>query len=84
MWLVKLNESIFFAITVLFDLVTLPVELNASKRAKDYLKSTGNYSHEELKGIDAVLKAAAYTYLASTLAGALQLLRLILLVSRDD
>lgn len=74
----------FFGITVLFDLVTLPVELNASKRAKDYLKSTGNYNEDELKGISSVLNAAAFTYLASTLAGALQLLRLIMLIRRDD
>ena len=73
-----------FSITVLFDLVTLPVELNASKRAKEYLNSTGSYNEEELKGIASVLNAAAFTYLASTLAGALQLLRLIFLVSIDD
>jgi len=72
------------AIVVLFDLVTLPVELDASRRAKNYLKSTGIYSEEELRGFSKVLKAAAFTYVASTLAGVLQLIRLLGIVSRDD
>lgn len=73
-----------FAITVIFDLITLPVELNASKRAAEYLRQTGDYSDQELKGVRKVLNAAAFTYIASTLAGALQLLRLIGIVKRSD
>lgn len=64
-------------IVVLFDLVTLPVEINASNRAKQYLAATGRYSYEELQGVSKVLNAAAFTYIAATLAGILQLLRLI-------
>lgn len=64
-------------IVVLFDLVTLPVEINASNRAKKYLASTGRYSREELEGVSKVLNAAAFTYIAATLAGILQLMRLI-------
>ena len=73
-----------FAITVLFDLITLPVEINASKRAAEYLKQTGDYNEQELIGVRKVLRAAAFTYIASTLAGALQLLRLIGIVRRND
>lgn len=73
-----------FAVTFIFQLITLPVELNASKRAEDYLRSTGNYSDEELKGVKKVLKAAAFTYIASTLAAAIQLLRLIGILRHSD
>lgn len=68
---------ILLGIVVLFDLVTLPVEINASNRAKRYLADTGRYSYEELEGVSKVLNAAAFTYIAATLAGVLQLLRLI-------
>ena len=71
------------SITILFSLVTLPVELNASRRAKQYLASIGEYSSEELKGVSRVLTAAAFTYVASALAGILQLIRLIA-IARDD
>ena len=74
---------ILVGIVLLFDLVTLPVELNASKSAKDYLVSTGEFNKEELEGVSKVLTAAAFTYLASTLAGALQLIRLISYADRD-
>ena len=64
-------------VVVLFDFVTLPVEINASNRAKRYLASTGRYTKEELEGVSKVLNAAAFTYVAATLAGVLQFLRLI-------
>ena len=70
------------SIVVLFDLVTLPVEINASKRGKQYLISTGEYSIEDIAGVSQVLTAAAFTYVAATLAGVLQLLRLISRVKR--
>jgi Zn-dependent membrane protease YugP len=73
-----------FSLVVLFELVTLPVELNASKRAMAYLTSTGNYSDEELKGARKVLNAAAFTYVAAAMAGALQLLRLLGSLRRSD
>ena len=69
---------------VLFDVVTLPVEINASKRAKRYLLSTGEYTSEEIEGVSKVLTAAAFTYLAATLAGVLQVIRLIGVFNRRD
>ena len=74
---------IMLGIVVLFDLVTLPVEINASKRAKAYLVSTGRYSSQEIEGVSKVLTAAAFTYIAVTLAGVLQLIRLLNRVRRD-
>lgn len=74
---------ILFSVVVVFDLVTLPVEINASNRAKQYLASTGAYSEEELYGASKVLNAAALTYVAATLASILQLIRLISRVRRD-
>ena len=66
-----------FGLTLLFSLVTLPVEINASKRALGMLE--GVLDAEELQGVTAVLSAAALTYLASVISSALQLLRLILI-----
>ena len=66
-----------FGLTLLFSLVTLPVEINASKRALGMLD--GVLEAEELQGAKAVLSAAALTYLASVISSALQLLRLILI-----
>lgn len=73
-----------FSLAVLFQLVTLPVEFNASARAVNFLDSTGMLSHEELKGTKKVLKAAAFTYVASAAAAILQLLRLVLLFGGKD
>lgn len=66
-----------FGLTLLFSLVTLPVEINASKRALGMLE--GVLDAEELQGAKTVLSAAALTYLASVISSALQLLRLILI-----
>lgn len=66
-----------FGLTLLFSLVTLPVEINASKRALGMLEVV--LDAEELQGAKAVLSAAALTYLASVISSALQLLRLILI-----
>lgn len=66
-----------FGLTLLFSLVTLPVEINASKWALGMLE--GVLDAEELQGAKAVLSAAALTYLASVISSALQLLRLILI-----
>lgn len=74
-----------FAFSVLFYLVTLPVEFNASNRAVAVL-SSGYLQADEVKGVKAVLSAAALTYVASALQAVLQLLRLVLLAGRrrDD
>ena len=69
-----------FTLTVVFSLITLPVEFNASKRAVAMLQSSGIItSREEEKGVRAVLNAAALTYVAAAVFAILQLIRLILL-----
>ncbi|MFA6752815.1 MAG: zinc metallopeptidase [Bacilli bacterium] len=68
----------------LFQVVTLPVEFNASTRAKKEIMKYNFASSEDLTGVDKMLKAAAFTYVAGVLASALELLRLISLVSGRD
>lgn len=70
---------ILFSLAVLFQIVTLPVEFNASRRALRILHSNNILSEEELKGTRRVLKSAALTYVASAAAAILQLLRIVLL-----
>ena len=75
-----------FSLAVLFYLVTLPVEFNASGRAVALL-SSGYLPQDEVKGVKKVLSAAALTYVAAALQAILQLLRLVLLANsrrRDD
>lgn len=77
-----------FLAVVVFQLVTLPVEFNASGRALQSLQSGGYVSHDEARSAKKVLDAAALTYVAAALMGLLQLLRLLLLAGafgrRDD
>lgn len=76
-----------FSLAVLFQIVTLPVEFNASARALRILGEQGILSESELPYTKKVLKAAALTYVASAAAAILQLLRLVLLFGgkrRDD
>ena len=73
-----------FSLAVLFQLVTLPVEFNASSRAVRILGETGILAQEELKGTKKVLKAAALTYVAGAAASILQLSRLVLLAGRRN
>ncbi len=70
---------ILFAATVLFQVVTLPVEFDASKRAMQTLRESGYLEGEELSGAKKVLTAAAMTYVASALVSLMNLLRLVLL-----
>ncbi|MCD6463186.1 MAG: zinc metallopeptidase [Thermotogae bacterium] len=70
---------ILFSIAVLFTLVTLPVEFDASRRALKLLEERIAMPAEELEGVRKVLNAAAMTYVASTAMAVLQLLRMILL-----
>jgi len=71
-----------FSFAVVFAVVTLPVEFNASSRAVTILGESGMVTVEELPKVKKVLKAAAYTYLAAAASSALQLLRLILISRR--
>jgi uncharacterized protein len=68
-----------FSLTLLFSLITLPVEFNASHRALAMLEGGGYVTAEELGGVRAVLNAAAMTYVAAAIASLLQLVRLLLL-----
>ena len=72
-----------FAAIVLFQLITLPVELNASSRALATIKDQGILFAEEYKGAKKTLTAAAMTYVASLAVALLQLLRLIASSRRD-
>ena len=77
---------ICFSLAVLFQIVTLPVEFNASRRAVRILGETGILGEQELGYTRKVLGAAALTYVAGAASAILQLLRLILLFGgrRDD
>lgn len=70
---------LLFTAAVLFQIVTLPVEFNASHRAVKALGTTGMLREDEVKGVRSVLTAAALTYVASAAAMILQLLRLLIL-----
>jgi Zn-dependent membrane protease YugP len=68
-----------YAVMMVFQLITLPVEFNASLRAKLILQTSGLISRDEISGVNSVLNAAALTYVAALIATAAQLLRLVLL-----
>lgn len=68
-----------FGLTLLFSLVTLPVEFNASSRAIRALSDGGYLNEDELSGAKAVLNAAALTYVAAAISSLLQLLRLLVI-----
>ena len=73
---------VFFSFAVLFQLVTLPVEFNASRRALSVIDSADILSESEKRGAAKVLKAAAMTYIASLAVSLANLLRLILMINR--
>ena len=75
---------LLFSFAVLFQLVTLPVEFNASSRALKMLGSSGMLGTDEVKGAKKVLTAAALTYVAALASSILQLLRLIILAGGRD
>lgn len=77
---------IFYAGAVAFQLVTLPVEFNASSRAKDIMINNGFIRNQEERGVNKVLGAAAFTYVAAALLALVELLRFALMflaASRD-
>ena len=83
--LVLYNQSLFFigivlfSFTTLFQLVTLPVEFNASARAIATIDGAGLLDEDELPGAKKVLRAAALTYVAALLMSLLQLMRFVLI-----
>lgn len=72
---------IFFAGAVVFSLITLPVEFDASRRAKALLAQAGLMGNDEIKGVDKVLDAAGWTYVAAAVAAVGQLLYYVLLLT---
>ena len=85
--LLFLNEAFFavgialFSLSAIFQLVTLPVEFNASKRAIAELRGSGRLTEDELAGAKKVLSAAALTYVAALAVSIAQLLRILLIFS---
>ena len=83
--LILYSQSLFlvgillFSLTTVFQLVTLPVEFNASHRALETIDGQGLLDEEELSGARKVLRAAALTYVAALLMSLLQLLRYVLI-----
>ena len=76
---------LLFAASVLFQIVTLPVEFNASSRALTQLTSLGIVDDREVRESRKVLQAAALTYVAAAVTAILQLLRLVMIANnRDD
>lgn len=73
---------ILFALSTFFQLVTLPVELNASKRALQQIQSNGLLFENEIEGAQNVLNAAALTYVAALAVSLSQLVRFLLIVGR--
>ncbi len=71
-----------FALSTVFQLVTLPTEFNASRRAMDSIQTYNILSDDELRGTRKVLTAAAMTYVAALAVSVMQLLRLLLLAGR--
>ena len=69
-----------YALNIAICLITLPIEINASKRAYKMLVSTGEMDLEEAEGVKKVLNAAAWTYVAALLTSILSLLRLLLYI----
>lgn len=82
-WMIDLGILILTGV-VIFQVVTLPVEFNASRRAIKLLTTGGIIRETEVGATKAVLNAAAFTYVAATLASILQLLRLLLIRRSRD
>lgn len=70
-----------YAVGLLFSLVTLPVEFDASRRALDTLKASGVVTEQEMIGAKKVLRAAAFTYVAATFTAMMNILRLLIIAS---
>ncbi|UUZ93893.1 zinc metallopeptidase [Paenibacillus sp. P25] len=76
---------IFFSAAVAFQVVTLPVEFNASNRARDLMVAEGFITNDEERGVAKVLNAAALTYVAAALISVLELLKYIMIFNnRSD
>ena len=82
-WMGLVNIGIIlFSLVLVFQLITLPVEFDASNRALQILANNGIFLAEEIPAAKSVLNAAAFTYIAATLSTALQLVRFIIMSNR--
>lgn len=75
---------ILISFAIIFQLITLPVEINASKRGKKQLVDLGIIKEDEKFGVTIMLAAAAFTYLAGLLSSLLQILRLVYIFANND
>ncbi|CAM3110360.1 zinc metallopeptidase [Paenibacillus lupini] len=75
---------IFFSVAVAFQVITLPVEFNASNRARDVMVAEGFITNEEERGVAKVLNAAALTYVAAALISLLELVKYIMIFTSSD
>lgn len=82
-WLLRIG-ILAFSLAVIFQLITLPVEYNASHRAMALLQSNGMLAQDEVKGARRVLSAAALTYVAAALTAVLELARFIIIAQGRD
>ena len=79
-WLAWIGVALYSTVAI-FQLVTLPVEFNASHRAMDHIKRLGIANDTDAKGVKKVLKAAAMTYVAALITSLASFLRIFLIVS---
>lgn len=83
--IIMIAGVVFFFLSLLLNVITLPVEFNASKRGLKMLTESGIMtSAEELNGVKKVLNAAALTYVAATLISLLEFIRFLILIKSDD
>jgi len=75
---------IFFSFAVAFQLITLPVEFNASSRAKKFMLAEGVIYSDEERGVNKVLGAAALTYVAAALISVLELLKFVMIFTQGN
>lgn len=75
---------VLISVGLLFQIVTLPVEFDASKRGKELLRNLNIVEDEESTGVSKMLKSAAMTYVASVLTSILEIIRLIIIFRSDD
>jgi Zn-dependent membrane protease YugP len=83
-WSIAWAGVALMAAAVFFSLVTLPVELNASSRAREMLARNGLVTQQEATGVSSMLNAAALTYIAAATQAVLQLLYFVTLLSGRD
>lgn len=84
MEILQMAGILLFSLAVLFTLITLPIEFDASARALRLLQTHGVVSEQELPAVKKVLNAAALTYVAAAVMAIATLLRLILIARRND